>query len=285
MVSLADADTSDTDRPNPPQFELINDDTDKAINIRGWRISSSERPIASSIREEELRSQLNIKPPTMLFDESIVRIKRDSTRFELLFSAVDALRMVGEADPSIKVKAAERWTSKGSRNDVEITTIEHASDWTFTTEYTGSLTEVGDNVSCATDLSAADCNDHQLSTIDYSALRDTSLPILFSSEVVLFEDELDDNGIASFRVRLRVMPTFFFVLARFFLRVDGVLIRVYDTRYFHQFGSGIVVREINRRQCDLVSALKHVHPSILRDPDMAAPHIPSIYAKLDNIPT
>lgn len=32
----------------------------------------------------------------------------------------------------------------------------------------------------------------------------------------------------------RVMPTSFFLLMRFFLRVDGVLIRINDTRLYHE---------------------------------------------------
>lgn len=287
MVSSADEAASGigTSDVNPQHHHLFDDDAGKGIHIQGWRIFSTEGPIANSAREEELRTQLGVKPPGMLFDKSNVQITHSDTSFKLLFTAIDALKMVGEADPNIKVRAAERWTSKGDRSDVEITTIEHASDWTFTTEYAGTFTSANSDASHTPSVQAADCNDHQLCTINYSALRDTSLPILFSSEVVLFEDELDDNGTASFRVRLRVMPTFFFVLARFFLRVDGVIIRIFDTRYFHQFDSDVVVREINHRQCNLATSLKHLHPSILRDPDMAAPHIPSVYNKLDNIPT
>lgn len=43
----------------------------------------------------------------------------------------------------------------------------------------------------------------------------------------------------------RVMPTSFFVLARFWLRVDGVLFRIFDTRLYHSFSSSppLIVRE------------------------------------------
>lgn len=41
------------------------------------------------------------------------------------------------------------------------------------------------------------------------------------------------------------MPTSFFVLARFSLRVDGVLFRIFDTRLYHSFSSDppLIVRE------------------------------------------
>ena len=37
-------------------------------------------------------------------------------------------------------------------------------------------------------------------------------------------------------VTQRVMPTSFFLLLRFFLRVDRVLIRINDTRLYHEAG-------------------------------------------------
>lgn len=262
--------------------QRITSDNRADIKLHGWEISSVQGPIANSIREEELRSHLGIKLPSMLFYESNLRIIHVHTHFELSFNAIDALKGVGEADPRIKVRAANHWMCKGERSDVELTTIEHASDWTFTTKYVGTMLRA--NVDSVDNLAEhCDSSDSQVTTIDYEALRDTSLQILFLSEVVLFEDELDDNGVASFRVRLRVMPTFFFVLARFFLRVDGVIIRIFDTRYFHRFGSSTVVRETTHRQGDLTTALKNIHPSVLNDADAVAPQVPITFTKLDNI--
>jgi type 2A phosphatase activator TIP41 len=82
-------------------------------------------------------------------------------------------------------------------------------------------------------------------------------PILFYAEIPLFEDELHDNGSSALLVRIvslffdpqqqhnvlilmmlqRVMPTCFFILSRFTLRVDGVLFRTFDTRIYHSFSS------------------------------------------------
>lgn len=72
-------------------------------------------------------------------------------------------------------------------------------------------------------------------------------PILFYAEVPLFEDELHDNGSSNLLVRIRVMPTCFFILSRFTLRVDGVLFRTFDTRIYHSFIShpSLVVREMS----------------------------------------
>lgn len=62
-------------------------------------------------------------------------------------------------------------------------------------------------------------------------------PILFYAEIPLFEDELHDNGSSALIVRIRVMPSCIFILARFTLRVDNVLFRTHDTRIYHSFAS------------------------------------------------
>ncbi|GJP33836.1 hypothetical protein CLOM_g18343 [Closterium sp. NIES-68] len=50
--------------------------------------------------------------------------------------------------------------------------------------------------------------------IDWAMLQRRD-PILFSDEVVLYEDELADNGISLLTVRARVMPACWFILLRF----------------------------------------------------------------------
>ncbi|WFD23592.1 Tap42 interacting protein [Malassezia equina] len=59
--------------------------------------------------------------------------------------------------------------------------------------------------------------------------------ILFYDDIVLYEDELGDNGSSMLTVKVRVMPTSLLVLQRFFLRVDQVVFRLFDTRLFVSF--------------------------------------------------
>lgn len=73
-------------------------------------------------------------------------------------------------------------------------------------------------------------------------------PILLFDEIVLYEDELADNGIAILSVKVRVHPERLFVLSRFYLRLDGVLVRVRDTRVFVEFATGEVLREYQARE-------------------------------------
>ncbi|KAI9080672.1 hypothetical protein K1719_037338 [Acacia pycnantha] len=59
-------------------------------------------------------------------------------------------------------------------------------------------------------------------------------------------DELADNGVSLLTVKVRVMPSSWFLLLRFWLRVDGVLIRLRDTRLHCIFGGAenpVILRE------------------------------------------
>lgn len=45
------------------------------------------------------------------------------------------------------------------------------------------------------------------------------------------------------------MPSSFFVLLRFYLRVDNVMVRLNDTRVFHDFETNYLLREYTNREC------------------------------------
>lgn len=69
--------------------------------------------------------------------------------------------------------------------------------------------------------------------------------ILFYEDFMLFQDELADNGDAILSAKVRMMPSGFFCLLRFFLRVDGVFFKSVDHRFYHQFGKDYVLREFS----------------------------------------
>ena len=46
------------------------------------------------------------------------------------------------------------------------------------------------------------------------------------------------------------MDNCFFVLVRYYLRVDGVCVRILDTRIFHEFGTSSVLREFKHLESD-----------------------------------
>ena len=68
-------------------------------------------------------------------------------------------------------------------------------------------------------------------------------PIIFFDEVMLYEDEMADNGITLLSCKVRVMPARLLLLCRFFMRLDNVLVRIRDTRLYVEFATHEVIRE------------------------------------------
>ena len=103
-------------------------------------------------------------------------------------------------------------------------------DWSYSTDYKGTVITDGPSFA-PSEMSIP---------LELLKLPD---PILFFDEVVLYEDEMADNGITMLSCKIRVMPDRLLLLSRFFMRLDNVLFRLRDTRVFIEFGTGDVIRE------------------------------------------
>lgn len=101
-------------------------------------------------------------------------------------------------------------------------------DWSYTTDYQGTVT--GKQFILDSE------------PIPIALLKRPD-PILFYEEVVLYESELDDNGISIFSVKVRVMPERMLLLCRLFMRLDNVLFRIRDTRIYVDFKKCKVIKE------------------------------------------
>lgn len=198
-----------------------------------WIITSRKGPILTSFEADTMTQHLGIPAlPEMVFGDSVLRIEHvNGSGIE--FNALDALRRVDTKQDSIKVAAAEQWQKL--RGDSEhIKNVVKPFDWTYTTNYSG--TEFGN-------LKVSETNE----VIDIEKLK-TREKINFYTDTLLFEDELADHGCAMLNVKIRVMPGSFFVLLRFFLRVDGVLIRINDTRIYHEAEWNYIIREYSSKE-------------------------------------
>ncbi|KAL5107633.1 TIP41-like protein [Taenia crassiceps] len=149
------------------------------------------------------------------------------------FCALDALKLVDKSKIHFEVPAAKQWSKTHSHNYP----IVQRFDWTFSTAYDGTIT--GDWLIQNTS-----------EVLDQKFIRSRD-PILLFGDINLFEDELGDNGISLLNVKIRVMPTGFFVLQRFFLRVDGSLLRLWDTRLQWRLGDKYVLREVKRLDSEM----------------------------------
>lgn len=111
-----------------------------------------------------------------------------------------------------------------------ITEIVKPFDWSYSTDYKGTSNSSSISFQAST------------SPIPLDLLKRPD-PILFFDEVMLYEDEMADNGITLLSCKIRVMPARLLLLCRFFMRLDNVLLRIRDTRVYVDFESGEVIRE------------------------------------------
>ncbi|CAG2176722.1 unnamed protein product [Oppiella nova] len=159
--------------------------------------------------------------------------------FRLEFNCLEALTLVSKEPPQhLKVGAADDWMKSRAGSQYTRVTAK-PFDWTFTTDYKGSLVANAQGVGfqcVATD-----------ERIDIERLKAKD-EILFYDDIDLFEDELADHGVAKSSVKIRVMKNSFYILMRFFLRIDNVLVRLNDTRLYHEVGTDYILREYTNRE-------------------------------------
>jgi type 2A phosphatase activator TIP41 len=106
-------------------------------------------------------------------------------------------------------------------------------------------------------------------------------PILFYDELTLYEDELADNGISTLTLKIRCMPSGFFILLRFFMRIDSVLIRCFDTRYHYELENSFILREYIERE-SAVSTL-NIDMQTSSDINVVVPHLTVKQCRLDKL--
>ncbi len=69
------------------------------------------------------------------------------------------------------------------------------------------------------------------------------------------------------------MPSGFYILLRFFLRVDNVMIRMNETRYHFENGNDYILKEYTSREATY-DQLKKVPPALYISPNEIGEHLP-----------
>jgi type 2A phosphatase activator TIP41 len=194
--------------------------------------------------------------PEMVFPRAHITLEK-SNGLKLKFGAYPALLEWGQAHRAIPLGSFQehRGVSVLQTADAKLwsgKSVGHSNfhyDWTFSTPHACTTTM---------DVSWAPL---KKSGINLALLKDQSVPIYLFDEVVLYEDDLHDNGQASLTCKIRVMPTCAYVLEQLWVRVDGVLLRVRDTRVSLEFGSNQIYRDVVWRQCRWEDLEKNGLPS------------------------
>ena len=68
------------------------------------------------------------------------------------------------------------------------------------------------------------------------------------------------------------MPSGFFILQRFFLRVDNTLIRAIDTRIYHDVSKNYLLREYSERESQF-NDLKQLSPALFTNENEIVQHL------------
>ncbi|OLL22450.1 Type 2A phosphatase activator TIP41 [Neolecta irregularis DAH-3] len=247
----------------------------KKIELHSWTIEARKNPICSSKEIDTATTRLGIPVPEMIFGNNMVRITHKNG-WEIKFTALDALDLVDKTDSKmLKVHYSEVllfvevYLPYHCRNGInvekaseDIKEIVKPFDWTYSTEYSGTLNGV---------LNRTD------ESIPLVRLRRPD-PILLYDEVVLYEDELADNGTALLSVKVRVMPARLLLLSRFYMRLDDVIFRIRDTRIFVEFSTNEVIREYVEKE-DIYEDVKRKVPpgrdtgAFFRDPQWVSENL------------
>ncbi|KAK9459044.1 type 2A phosphatase activator TIP41 [Lipomyces oligophaga] len=244
-----------------------------AISASGWSIYTSKRPIMSASEIERATSRIEIPMPEMIFGHNYVVVSHDLSGWSLGFNTVDALDLVTKhGNPQgglVRVSYSDAWMKDKAKSSDEVHQVVKPFDWTYTTPYCGTPTLNTTKFTKSTD------------SLPYDRLRRPD-PILYFDDIVLFEDELGDNGAALYSVKIRVMAERLLLLARFFLRVDDVLFRVRETRLFVEFADNTILREYTIKEGPYSTIKRKVpvtardHGLYLRDPDWISQALPVI---------
>lgn len=214
--------------------------------------------------------------PDMVFYNNFLKLQhKDGATIE--FNALDALKLVDETKDPLRVAVADEWES-AREGCPWVKRVIKPFDWTFTTQYKGTLSGKCNNSNPTQEQSFKVEDTDERINIDKLKVRDE---ILFYDDVPLFEDELADHGTAEYSVKVRVMPKCLFVLARYYLRIDNALARINDTRLYYERSSKYFLREFTNRE----SKLENLNLTIatLTNPNELSQHLPTVFTKYEKL--
>ncbi|RYP25386.1 hypothetical protein DL767_008408 [Monosporascus sp. MG133] len=208
-------------------------------------IASRKLPISRAGPIARLEASLGIPVPEMIFGDNAVRVTHEPTGWAVEFNARDALDAVDKTGANmLQVAHARSWTASREGGDAVGAAggrfeVVRPFDWSYSTTYRGTVVGEGKREFAYSEEATRPI------PLDLLRRRD---PILFFDDVVLYESELDDNGVSALSVKLRVHERRMLLLARLFMRLDGVLVRVRDTRVYVDFEAEEVTREYTARE-------------------------------------
>lgn len=248
----------------------------RSITQKGFRITTQKLPILKAEPIEQMTAALGIAPPEMIFGDNYVAIEHAASGWGISFNAFDALDRVDKTgEKRLKVAYSKEWQQ--SREDThDIKEVVKPFDWSYTTDFKGTLSPISPPFQSSS------------APIPVELLKRPD-PILFFDEVVLYEDELADNGIAMLSCKVRVMPSRMLLLCRYFMRLDNVMLRLRDTRIYVDFDKEEVIREYAAKEDEyerireIFAGRRDDAAAQLRDPNKLVDLLPITDQSLESV--
>lgn len=232
----------------------------KSVCTRGENVCPKDDPECCELCTYIYALEMPHLPDMVFHKNKLLLVHSDGATIE--FNPLEALKLVENGKQGVQVACAQEW--KESRPDQLLEEKFKPFDWTFVTDYQGNLNE----------KFRIEDTEQKLDLFKLMKREE----ILFYHDLTLFEDELHDNGIASCSVKIRVMPSGFFILLRYFLRVDNVMLKMNDTRYHFEIENDYILKEYTSRGAN-VEELKNVPPPFFTIPNEIEKYLPVIRKK------
>ncbi|KAI1478937.1 TIP41-domain-containing protein [Daldinia eschscholtzii] len=288
-------------------------------------ISTRKLPISKSGPIEAMERDLGIPVPEMIFGDNLVSIRHAPSGWAIEFNARDALDAVDKTDRNmLQVAYAKSWSASREQTSAGIKDVVKPYDWSYSTTYRGTVIPPSSSSRApppppppppapAASDSTANANTEEpinpskeeteappASKFEFSPsdkpipieLLKRRDPILFFDEVMLYESELDDNGISVLSVKVRVHERRMLLLARLFMRLDNVVVRVRDTRVYVDFVAEEVTREYTakelgfedvKRKLLMTGLVPDAVTIALRDANKIADLLPTVEQTLEGV--
>lgn len=240
---------------------------------RIWRVTTRKLPILKADPIEALSNDIGIPIPEMIFGDNFVSITHIPSQWTLEFNARDALDRVSKTEEGmLQVAVAEEWKKERAHQE-EVKQVVKPFDWSYSTDYQGTTHRE------KAEGEWREATEKEVVRTDLLARQD---PIQFFDAVDLYEDELADNGIALLNIKVRMMPERLLLLSRFFLRLDGVVIRMRDTRVYVEHAEKKVIRQYTAKEEEYevvqekLRGMRENVPEAFRDANKLAPMLRTI---------
>ncbi|KAI3337265.1 type 2A phosphatase activator TIP41 [Xylariaceae sp. AK1471] len=283
-------------------------------------IASRKMAILKADPIKALETDVQIPVPEMIFGHNLASITHVPTGWHIEFNARDALDAVDKTGNNmLQVAYAREWSASREQTSAGIREVVRPFDWSYSTTYKGTVVSPGRTSSSRNGHATAGTRTDGATTRDQdetttAAVADESSsrilgfnptnepipfkllerhdPILFSDNVMLYESELDDNGISVLSVKFRVHEQRMLLLCRLYMRLDNVVCRIRDTRVYVDFASEVVTRQYTAKEAKINDVKQKLLISgfrpdeitgALRDANIIAELLPTVEKTLESV--